>query len=110
MWMVSWRATWGVGKLPLGSRVVVCGVAGYAHTGEEGGGTINEWYPKVRSGGVFAGHDYSDSYPDVIKAVNGWAKSQGFSKKEMHVIGPADPAVEPWAFNDCCAAWFVVKP
>lgn len=28
------------------------------------------WLPKVRAGGILAGHDYSTDWPDVIRAVN----------------------------------------
>lgn len=31
---------------------------------------IVAWLPKVRRGGILAGHDYSDSFPGVIKAAN----------------------------------------
>jgi hypothetical protein len=33
-------------------------VDGYAHTGHEGGETIEAWYQKVAPGGMLAGHDY----------------------------------------------------
>lgn len=31
---------------------------------------IVAWLPKVRRGGILAGHDYSDTFPGVIKATN----------------------------------------
>ena len=31
---------------------------------------INAWYPKVKYGGVIAGHDYHNTWPGVIKAVD----------------------------------------
>ncbi|MCX6239070.1 MAG: class I SAM-dependent methyltransferase [Bacteroidia bacterium] len=31
---------------------------------------IEVWYPKVRSGGYIGGHDYSTTYPGVIRAVD----------------------------------------
>jgi len=31
---------------------------------------LKAWYPKVKKGGVFAGHDYNQSWPGVIKAVD----------------------------------------
>lgn len=44
---------------------------GYAHTGEEGGRTLIDWYPKLKSGGVMAGDDYdAESWPLVVWAVN----------------------------------------
>jgi hypothetical protein len=31
---------------------------------------IQNWMPKVRRGGILAGHDYNSAWPGVIKAVN----------------------------------------
>jgi len=31
---------------------------------------IRAWYPKVKKGGVISGHDYNDSWPGVVQAVN----------------------------------------
>ena len=31
---------------------------------------IQNWMPKVRKGGILAGHDYTSAWPGVIKAVN----------------------------------------
>jgi hypothetical protein len=31
---------------------------------------ISAWYPKVKSGGIFSGHDYCAYHPDVIVAVD----------------------------------------
>ena len=31
---------------------------------------IQNWMPKVRKGGILAGHDYNSAWPGVIKAVN----------------------------------------
>lgn len=45
-------------------------VDGYAHTGQEGGRTLDEWWPKVRPGGIFAGHDYCERWAPTVEAVN----------------------------------------
>ncbi|MRS02168.1 class I SAM-dependent methyltransferase, partial [bacterium] len=34
---------------------------------------IAAWYPKVRLGGMLAGHDYEENWPGVIQAVNEFA-------------------------------------
>lgn len=40
---------------------------GYAHTGEEGGRTLVDWYPKLKPGGVMAGDDYDiETWPLVV--------------------------------------------
>ena len=49
-------------------------IDGYAHTGQDDGRTLNEWWPKVKKGGIFAGHDYSvQSWPKTVEQVNKFA-------------------------------------
>ena len=50
---------------------------GYAHTGEEGGKTFNDWFKKLKVGGVFAGDDYHDDWPLVKWAVNNMVSQLG---------------------------------
>jgi len=46
-------------------------VDGYAHTGEENGQTLYDWWPKLKVGGMFAGDDYDKrKWPLVYEAVN----------------------------------------
>jgi len=46
-------------------------IDGYAHSGQLGGETIFDWYPKVKEGGVISGDDYDeDKWPLVVKSVN----------------------------------------
>jgi hypothetical protein len=45
-------------------------VDGYAHTGEEGGATYRDWFPKVQPFGIIAGDDYHPDWPLVVKAVD----------------------------------------
>jgi len=52
-------------------------VDGYAHTGQDDGRTLREWWPKVKPGGVFAGHDYDEKWPLTVAAVDAFAKSVG---------------------------------
>lgn len=40
-----------------------------SHTYEDTRGIISMYLPKVKKGGVLAGHDYSSAYPGVVKAV-----------------------------------------
>ena len=44
-------------------------IDGYAHLGQEGGKTLDEWYPKLKPGGIFAGHDYHPKYQNTIDTV-----------------------------------------
>lgn len=48
-------------------------VDGYAHSGEEGGETIFDWFKKVKVGGVIAGDDYHSDWPLVCEAVREFA-------------------------------------
>jgi Methyltransferase domain len=44
---------------------------GYAHTGEEGGRTLIDWYGKLKPGGIMAGDDYDpEAWPLVVWAVH----------------------------------------
>lgn len=45
-------------------------IDGYAHTGQDNGKTLNDWWPKLKSGGIFAGHDYDQAWPKTIDRVN----------------------------------------
>lgn len=45
-------------------------IDGYAHTGQEEGVTLKQWWPKVKKGGVFAGDDYIEGFEKVVSAVD----------------------------------------
>ena len=48
-------------------------VDGFAHTGEEGGKSLIDWYKKLKVGGIMSGDDYHDDWPLVKWAVNDFA-------------------------------------
>jgi hypothetical protein len=54
-------------------------IDGYAHTGQEGGKTLEDWWPKLRSGGLFAGHDYAPKYQPTIDAVDRFMLDHGLT-------------------------------
>lgn len=76
-------------------------VDGYAHTGEEGGETIFEWFRKLKVGGVMAGDDYSPEWPLVIEAVDEFARQTGF---RLHITGSLEN-------TEYCSypSWAIVK-
>jgi len=78
-------------------------VDGYAHTGEENGKTIHDWYPKVRKGGIFAGDDYSPRFPLVTKAVDEFAAQYDL---KLHVI----EFVKGNDWTSQFPGWIVIKP
>lgn len=46
-------------------------IDGYAHTGQNDGKTIRSWFTKIKSGGIFSGHDYCEkTWPKTFKQVN----------------------------------------
>ena len=52
-------------------------IDGFAHTGEEGGRTLCNWYKKLKVGGVISGDDYHADWPLVVWAVNHFAAQTG---------------------------------
>lgn len=52
-------------------------IDGYAHTGQEGGKTLTDWWPKLKTGGIFAGHDYHEEWPLTKQAVHDFLQSIG---------------------------------
>jgi predicted O-methyltransferase YrrM len=70
-------------------------IDGYAHTGQDNGRTLREWWPKVRKGGIFAGHDYSKtSWPKTVEQVDKFAK---------------DNNLKPEFTEENFASWYVTK-
>lgn len=41
------------------------------------------WYPKVKKGGIFAGHDYHPSWSGVVDAVNEFFPNNDFTSSEL---------------------------
>ncbi len=70
-------------------------VDGYAHTGQEGGKTLEDWWPKIKPGGVMAGHDYDPLFQPTIDAVDAFVARHGL---ELHLTGEAK-----------LRSWWVVK-
>ncbi len=65
-------------------------VDGYAHTGQDDGRTLAFWWPKVKRGGLFAGHDYSKFWPLTVKAVDAFV-----AKETGHIQGGLETTMEP---------------
>lgn len=71
-------------------------IDGYAHTGQDGGRTLRDWWPKLKSGGIFAGHDYSPQFQPTIDAVDVFAAEHGLKVN--------------LTTDDALPSWWVVKP
>lgn len=75
----------------------------YAHTGQENGQLIDDWWPKLKSGGIFAGHDYDSKWPQTVQAVDDFCQR---SNMELNIL----PGVKTWNHQDRYASWYVTKP
>jgi len=51
------------------------------HTYEAVRNDIEVWWPKVKSGGILSGHDYNDTNPGTVKAVNEFASKNNLKFK-----------------------------
>lgn len=77
-------------------------IDGYAHTGEEGGKTIIDWFAKLKPGGILSGDDYHDDWPLVVWAVNNVVKQLDV---DLHVTGK----IENENYSKY-PSWFIIKP
>jgi trans-aconitate methyltransferase len=68
-------------------------IDGYAHTGQDEGRTISNWWPKVKPKGIFAGHDYCPKYQPTMDQVNKFTKSHNL---ELNVTGEIEPEFPSW--------------
>jgi hypothetical protein len=76
-------------------------VDGFAHTGQEGGQTLADWWPKLKVGGVMAGDDYHTDWPLVMWAVNEMVEQLGV---DLHLT----EVVDTTSYNRY-PSWYVVK-
>ncbi len=78
-------------------------IDGYAHTGENRGKTIFDWYAKVKVGGMIAGHDYDPNWPLVQYSVNTFALLVDQPVMRTALSEPRDP-------QDKFPSWAIFKP
>ena len=76
-------------------------VDGYAHTGEEEGKTVHDWFPKLKVGGVFAGDDYHADWPKVISVVDSFIKKNSLKLNLIECHEPIPYCEYP--------TWYVIK-
>lgn len=79
-------------------------IDGCASNGQEGGRTLRDWWPKVRPGGVFSGHDYAAQWPRVVRAVDSFAAGVG---QLIGVVGGEPNEADP---QNRYASWIMVRP
>ncbi len=71
-------------------------IDGYAHTGQESGKTLEDWWSKVKVGGVFAGHDYHPKWQPTIDAVDSFVSKHNL---KLHLTEDSKE------FN----SWYIIK-
>lgn len=74
-------------------------IDGYAHNGQEGGGTLERWWPKIKPGGILAGHDYHPRWKPTMEAVDSFVLEHG-----LKLSTTTATAEDPFP------SWWVVKP
>lgn len=77
-------------------------IDGYAHTGQDNGQTLRDWWPKLKPGGVFSGDDYDSSWPKTVSQVNTFCESVG-KKPCIHNF---DATPGPWSRYP---SWYIIK-
>lgn len=76
-------------------------IDGYAHTGQEAGRTLLQWWPKVKPGGILSGHDYHPKWIATMNAVDRFVEQHGLA---LQLTLPADePGADPFP------SWWVKK-
>jgi len=74
----------------------------YAHTGQQDGQILRDWWPKLRPGGLFSGHDYDEAWPRTIECVDDFAGQEGL---DISVL----PGVPGGSRENEYASWFAFK-
>lgn len=67
-------------------------IDGYAHEGQKWGMTLEDWWPKLRPGGVFAGHDYAIEYQTNMDVVDRFCREHA-----LQIAITADDPLPSWA-------------
>lgn len=79
-------------------------VDGYAHTGQEGGKTLTDWWPKLKPGGIMAGDDYDPAWPLTQQCVDQFVKQKHLT---LTVFEFDNSESDPWSKHP---SWWVRKP
>ncbi len=74
----------------------------YAGDGQEDGQILRDWWPKLKSGGVFSGHDYHEKWQPTIDAVNRFCEEKGYTPNLV-------PGVSGLHLHDEYGSWYLVK-
>lgn len=78
-------------------------IDGYAHTGQDDGQTLYDWYPKLKRGGVFSGDDYHPHFPKTVESINKFSKEHNLQVKVINCH-------EPYSVWSEYPTWYVLDP
>lgn len=78
-------------------------IDGYAHTGQDQGRTLRDWWPKLKRGGIFAGHDYHPEWQATIDVVDHFA---ALHYLQVYLTQEQPGTARPREFP----SWFLFKP
>jgi len=71
-------------------------IDGYAHDGQQSGKTLEQWWSRLRPGGIFAGHDYHPDWRPTMEAVDRFCAGRKLQLKTTAA--------------DFFPSWYVRKP
>ena len=74
-------------------------IDGYAHTGQENGKTLEDWFCKLKPGGIFAGHDYHENWMKTVNAVDSFMDNHNL---KLQIIGDRE---DDWDFP----SWYTIN-
>jgi predicted O-methyltransferase YrrM len=74
----------------------------YASDGQQNGKLLYDWFPKLKKGGIFSGHDYHTDFPKTIKAVDRFCKE--FDYKPNIIDGHISDGNQQ-KYN----SWYIIK-
>ena len=76
-------------------------IDGFAHTGNNAGKTIYDWYKKLRIGGILSGDDYHNDWPLVVETVNNFINQTNFELNLTKTIADNPYSQYP--------SWYITK-
>jgi len=76
-------------------------IDGIAHEGQDNGKTFWDWFPKLRTGGVFAGRAYDSVYPQCIETLNNFVSKNN--------LGDKFKVLHETANKDYVKNWYIIK-
>ena len=75
----------------------------YAGTGQDDGKILDDWWPKLKRGGLFSGHDYHEKWQATIDAVDRFCEKRELELDQV-------PGAKTHHPHDLYDSWRVFKP